>query len=161
MKLTDYLSQSLTPRCTSHFLPVNRFQPMTISLYPFRKRYSSCSWSLFICFLRSFYLPHLLRYENMLVLSIQYYASCFHIQYYTSWLSIQCYASWLSIQYYASCFPSNIMQVGFPSNITQVGFPCALRPVLELNTISEMSSHCSPHNSFCMSHLLSQVLLGW
>ena len=134
MKQTDYLSQSLTPRCTSHFLPVNRFQPMTISLCTFRKRYSSCSWSLFICFLRSFYLPHLLRYENMLVLSIQYYASCFHIQYYASWLSIQYYASW---------------------------FPMFQTSYSELKTTFEMNNHCSPHNSFCMSHLLSQVLLGW
>ena len=113
MKLTDYLSQSLTPRCTSHFLPVNRFQPMTISLCTFRKRYSSCSWSLFICFLRSFYLPHLLRYENMLVLSIQYYASWLSVQCYASWLSIQCYASWLSVQCYASwlsiqCYASRL-----------------------------------------------------
>ena len=136
MKQTDYLSQSLTPRCTSHFLPVNRFQPMTISLCPFRKRYSSCSWSLFICFLRSFYLPHLLRYENMLVLSIQYYAS------------------WLSIQYYASCFPSNITQVGFQSNITQVGFPMFQTSYSALKTTFEMNNHCSPHNSFCMSHPL-------
>ena len=145
MKQTDYLSPSLTPRCTSHFLPVNRFQPMTISLCPFRKRYSSCSWSLFICFLRSFYLPHLLRYENMLVLSIQYYASCFPIQYYTSWLSIQCYASWLSIQYYASWLSILYYASWFPMFQTSYS---------ELKTTFEMSSHCSPHNSFCMSHPL-------